>query len=373
MAYPIPQINFNRYIEIPITLVTGPYFPRSIYQQALPSYILYSPFVTNVPTGYWSIGIYDESNNLIEYLPPEIAPGSRILLTVPDVSSNAPPPPPPGGPVAVIVVPATPEYNIVIINENNEIAYVRNINSFQDYGNFWLTFNLILRNIPLPTAPTNLTATAISDTEIELTWDQVEFAETYIIEKLNDLEEWYVYDQISATQTTYIDTGLEPNETYSYRILASNNTGLSDPSNEASATTTSEFQWIWNININGDGSVTQTGTTFSFVGPNDGGGNGWSYITAQAPNENGTLSIEYVWFTPDGISFDWPFYSVTINPFQGLTTPAFQPARASSNSQQGAWNIDYNANEYITIGVYSTDSVAGAGFLTLTSVPGTLA
>ena len=119
-------------------------------------------------------------------------------------------------------------------------------------------------------APTNLSATAVSDTQIDLSWsynssDQSGFEiERKIVSKptssqtdseddvKTDSEENYavidtvgadseenytVIDTVGADERSYSDTGLEPYTTYSYRVRAYNDDGYSEYSNEAEAET----------------------------------------------------------------------------------------------------------------------------------------
>ncbi|NJL32665.1 MAG: hypothetical protein HC893_00925 [Chloroflexaceae bacterium] len=93
---------------------------------------------------------------------------------------------------------------------------------------------------PVPVAPTNLTATPVSESEISLSWSHSsESTEQFRIERSSsETGEWVVLDTTDKTQMTYSDTtGLAPGTTYYYRVIASNDGGDSEPSNVASATT----------------------------------------------------------------------------------------------------------------------------------------
>ena len=85
-----------------------------------------------------------------------------------------------------------------------------------------------------PTAPANLTATAASSSEIDLSWD----ASTDNV----GVAGYDVYREgthlAQVTTTSYRDSGLQPATTYSYYVIGFDAVGnLSDPSNTASATT----------------------------------------------------------------------------------------------------------------------------------------
>lgn len=80
-------------------------------------------------------------------------------------------------------------------------------------------------------APTELTATAVSSSRIDLTWSAVSIAVSYKVYRDGSLI-------ASLTTTSYSDTGLTPGTTYSYAISAVNADGAeSSQSSSVSATT----------------------------------------------------------------------------------------------------------------------------------------
>jgi titin len=88
--------------------------------------------------------------------------------------------------------------------------------------------------------PTAATATAVSSSQINLTWIDNSASETgYKIERKRLLGGTYSQiAQVGANVQSYADTtGLDPNTKYYYRIRATNGTLDSDYSNEPSATT----------------------------------------------------------------------------------------------------------------------------------------
>ena len=88
--------------------------------------------------------------------------------------------------------------------------------------------------------PTAAAATAVSSSQINLTWIDNSAAETgYKIERKKLLGGTYSQiAQVGANVQSYSDTtGLDPNTKYYYRIRATNGTLDSDYSNEPSATT----------------------------------------------------------------------------------------------------------------------------------------
>lgn len=94
-----------------------------------------------------------------------------------------------------------------------------------------------------PQPPTNLSATATSSSQINLSWnapgnDGGSQIIGYKIERSTIGGAWStIVSNTGSTSTTYADNGLLPLMTYSYRVSAINGIGTSSPSNTASATT----------------------------------------------------------------------------------------------------------------------------------------
>jgi chitodextrinase len=105
--------------------------------------------------------------------------------------------------------------------------------------------------------PTNLSATTVSDTEIDLDWTA---------SQTSGITGYHVYRNgggspiatVNAPTTAYDDTGLNPGTFYTYTVTAFDATDESDPSNQASATTTG-----------GGGSVTIAAAGDIACHPND--------------------------------------------------------------------------------------------------------
>jgi hypothetical protein len=89
-----------------------------------------------------------------------------------------------------------------------------------------------------PAAPSDLTATAVSSSQIDLAWTDNSDNETvFNVERSLDGISYGFHDSVGADVEAYSDAGLAANTPHWYRVSASNPDGTSDPSNSASATT----------------------------------------------------------------------------------------------------------------------------------------
>jgi hypothetical protein len=117
---------------------------------------------------------------------------------------------------------------------------VRAYNSVDDssYSN---TANDTTQALPaLPNAPSNLTATAVSSSQINLTWADNSNNETgFKIERCkgSSCANFAQIATVGANVTSYSNTHLSRNSTYKYRVRAYNTAGNSGYSNIATATT----------------------------------------------------------------------------------------------------------------------------------------
>lgn len=86
--------------------------------------------------------------------------------------------------------------------------------------------------------PTQLGITAVSVDQVGLSWEDNSTAETaYIVERKTGQGGFEQLDLLAANSNSYIDTNVLPLSTYTYRVIATDGGGLSDPTNEVSANT----------------------------------------------------------------------------------------------------------------------------------------
>ncbi|MEA4926570.1 MAG: cadherin-like beta sandwich domain-containing protein [Syntrophomonadaceae bacterium] len=89
-----------------------------------------------------------------------------------------------------------------------------------------------------PSAPTGLTAVAVSGPAIKLTWtDNSDNELGFVIERKSTGGSYAEIEQAAPNTTSYTDAGLSSGTTYYYRLFAFNNDGSSGYSNQAQATT----------------------------------------------------------------------------------------------------------------------------------------
>ena len=91
-----------------------------------------------------------------------------------------------------------------------------------------------------PAAPSSLSASAVSASQINLTWSDNAANETgFVIERCQGAgcSNFASLTPVGANTTSYSNTGLTASTSYSYRVAATNGAGTSAYSNTASATT----------------------------------------------------------------------------------------------------------------------------------------
>ncbi|MDI6733188.1 MAG: fibronectin type III domain-containing protein [Planctomycetota bacterium] len=152
--------------------------------------------------------------------------------------------------------------------------------------------------IPVPAAPSNLVATAVSSSQIDLTWqDNSDNEDGFILERYSNEAIFTPITTLPANMTFYQDTGLHPSTTYTYRVKAFNPAGESHYSNEASATTH---------------PFDTTPPTGSIVIQNDAKYNSTTICTLTLSAEDPESGVKKMRFSNDGITWSlWDDYTTT--------------------------------------------------------------
>jgi HYDIN/CFA65/VesB family protein len=111
------------------------------------------------------------------------------------------------------------------------------VDGFQgDAGDFIISVEPTLPQVP--DAPSNLVASAISDTRVDLIWvDNSNNELGFRIERSLDGFNFVEIGSVGSNVTSFSDTTVFANTTFFYRVMAFNNFGNSSPSNIADVTT----------------------------------------------------------------------------------------------------------------------------------------
>jgi len=156
---------------------------------------------------------------------------------------------------------------------NSGTTYHYRVFAFNTAGNSGNS-NAASATTPIPQPPvsaTGLTATATSDTAIELTWtDASNNEDGFSIERADaGAGNWAQITSTGANSESYVDTGLTPQTSYDYRVIAFNGVGTAAPSNIATATTlaVSTTDYYATGQISGQGTVTGS---YTLTTANDG-------------------------------------------------------------------------------------------------------
>jgi YD repeat-containing protein len=123
-------------------------------------------------------------------------------------------------------------------------TYTYRVYAYNIYGNSGYSNEADVTTFPPgspPSAPTGLGGTAVSSSQIDLTWtDNSGDEDGFKVERSTDSGSTFSeITSISANVTSYSNTGLTASTTYTYRVYAYNNYGNSGYSNEVNVTTQS--------------------------------------------------------------------------------------------------------------------------------------
>jgi len=164
-----------------------------------------------------------------------------------------------------------------------------------------------------PTAPSGLTATAISSSQINLSWtDNSSNEDGFYIDRKQGTGTFTQIASVGANVKTYSNTGLISSTTYTYRVRAYNGGGDA-ASNEISATTQTE-SIVFQQSTSSDGVVAMEAENFSykFAGKNTFAGTNWTEY-ADANCSNGKYMMVPNANKNGGTSLDAPYMDYKIN------------------------------------------------------------
>ena len=126
---------------------------------------------------------------------------------------------------------------------DTKTEYTYRVRAYNIVGNSAYSNEAKATTMGIPTAPTNLSATAASSNRITLSWrDRSDDESGFRIERKRGTGSFTQIAIVGANTTTYADTNVDPETRYTYRVRSYNDVGNSAYSNEASVTTPQQIK-----------------------------------------------------------------------------------------------------------------------------------
>jgi chitodextrinase len=248
----------------------------------------------------------------------------------------------------------------------------------------WRLLLLFLFILPLhaarpavPKAPSNLAASAVSSSQINLTWTDNSLNESgFKIQRApSSSGPWGQIATTSANITSYSNTGLNPATTYFYRVTAYNSRGDSSYSSTASATTAAQtISCSYSLSSSsasaasagGSGTLTVTaGNTCTWTPTSNAG---WLTCTPSSGTGGGTITWSATANTstsPRSGTLNIAGQSFTVNQAGASSscTYTISPPTASLPASGGTGSVAVTAGT----GCAWTATTGGLGWITITS------
>ena len=215
-------------------------------------------------------------------------------------------------------------------------------------------FNWIqLTPTPFPAIPTGLHVTIASGTELDLSWADSDNSVTNfnILRQTGGTGDFISIATVSGSTLSYNDTGLSPNTTYSYQVVAVNAIGSSSAAGPVKATTPLPPGAPTNLAAS---NITTGGVTLSWAAPAN--VNGYQITRqsgASAPQIVATLPGSATNFTDSGLS-PGVQYQYVVSAFNlggtgsgsaiGVQTVALPPTGITASAVQNQITLNWTAS-----------------------------
>ena len=196
--------------------------------------------------------------------------------------------------------------------------------------------------------PSNLTADAIGSSQIRLTWRDNSTNETgFGIQRRTDGASWSLLVWLGRNQTTFIDAGLLPASTYSYRMFAfGDDSAVSSFSNTATATT------LYSDPGGGGGSPNLTQWVIPTMANSPGRQGAYYRTKVILTNYDSDLDLVVQLYGPNGV-VSRRTYSMEANHYR-----VWRNFLSEFFDFQGAGAVEFSGNAQFTVSaeVYTTSS-----------------
>src|SRR6266568_2354397 len=242
---------------------------------------------------------------------------------------------------AQIATPASTTYNDTGLTAATSYSYrVRATDAANNLSPYSTTATATTQTPQPPTTPSNLTATAASTSQINLSWtastSNVGLA-NYVVQRCQGAGCSNFAQIATPTGTTYNDTGLASATSYNYRVQAVDSSGTASTfSNTAGATTLSAQNPIVLENQQPGTSNWQIGDFFGLPVATDAKGQIKGYASAPSVNKGGNINF-YVSVNP---AQTYAIDVYRIGWYQGLGGRLMQHIGPLSGIQQPACPVD---------------------------------
>ncbi|MDB6121455.1 MAG: Fibronectin type domain protein [Pedosphaera sp.] len=242
-------------------------------------------------------------------------------------------------------------FNFAVGNSGN----VKITDGFADVGQVVIADAIQVVYLPPPAAPSALTATTISSSQINLAWTDNATNETNLIVSRSTTSGGPYTDiaTLAAGSTSYNNTGLSANTAYYYVVRATNAGGTSANSNQASATTLPLPPTAPSALAATTLSTTQIKLTWT-----DNSANESNFIVARSTTTGGpytdiaTLAANTAVYTNSGLTANTTYYYVVRATNTGGSSA--NSAQASATTPSGVADIIIDNPAATVTGTWST-------------------